>query len=513
MNMFRKSLGLLIAVCTIAVLLLTSQLRAQQRIDLTIESAVDIMMSNSYSITKLKMGIEQSRLNLKAERAGLKSKVYMNIVSPDLNRISDYKWNSTLQRNEIVRENTNRWQMDLSIKQPVILFGYPTNGNVSINYKVYRYGQSEDGDRYTNYYNRMYLQFEQPLFQPNELKNDLEEAKLDLEEEELDYIASQVEMIDDISDEYYSLFELAYNDVILNNYLSNLIEIDAVASDIVQQDTTRNIEKMQVELVMANAQDELSENQSEIRIDKASMLHRLRLNEDVILDIDPVITITPITVDQEEAVQYGLSLRPSMRLLEIDKRISEIEFEYTKASDAVKLDLEMTYGLERQDERYQAMWDNYDNSTSVTLNAYIPIWDWGRRKARIEARKISLDRLDVDIEERRNSIRKDVINAIINLNENQTRALKMQESVNIAKEITGTSINRYKNNEISLQDLIQIVSRQKETEENLLDSYLEYRNAILQLMIRTYYDYENNISLIDELKSNGDTNNNSYMSK
>lgn len=511
--MFRRSLGLLIAVCTILVLLLTSQLFAQQRINLTLESAVDIMMNTSYRITKLEMEIDQSRLNLKAERAGLKSKVYMNLETPDLNRTSDYKWNSTLQRNEIVRENTNRWQMDMAVKQPVILFGYPTNGNVSINYKMYRYGQSEDGDTYTNYYNRMYLQFEQPLFQPNELKNDIEEAELDLEEEELDFLTDQVEIIEDVSEDYYDLFRLAYRNIIFNNYMGYLTSIDSIVTAIVQQDSLRKIEKMQVELVIANTQDAIWGNQSELRTDIAELKQQLRLNEDDIIEIEPSIKIIPITVDQDKAIQYGYTLRPSLQLMAIEKRIEEIDFEDIKANDAFKLDLEITYGLERQDERYQAMWDNYDNSNSVTLNAYVPIWDWGRRKSRIEAGKIALNRMDVSIEETRKEIRTDVINAMTNLNENQARALNMQESVNMAKEITGSSIDQYKNNDISIQDLLQIVSRQKETEENFLNAYLEYRDAVLELMLNTYYNYEKNISLFDELKSRDETYNNSYMSK
>ena len=37
-----------------------------------------------------------------------------------------------------------------------------------------------------NYYNRYFVSYTQPLFQPNELKNDLEEAELDLESDEID---------------------------------------------------------------------------------------------------------------------------------------------------------------------------------------------------------------------------------------------------------------------------------------------------------------------------------------
>lgn len=486
-----------------AVLLLISSglVNAQEKISLTLEKAIDIMMNNSYQIKQLEMGIERSRLILKAERAGLKSKVYMNLETPNLNRTSDKKWNSTLQRNEIVRENSSKWQMDMAVKQPVILFGYPTNGNISINYMMYRYGQSEDGDSYTNYYNRLYLKFEQPLFQPNELKNDIEEAELDLEEEELDFIADQIEIIDDVSDEYYDLFRMAYQNIILNNYLNNLKEINECVSEIIKMDSARSIEKKQIELAMANTNDAIMGNQSELRSEKAKMIQSLRLDENTILDIDPLIKITLVSIDREQALEYGYSLRPSMRLLAIDKRKEEIDFQYVKASNAFKMDLEMTYGLEKQDVRYRSIWNNYDNSNSITLSAFLPIWDWGRRKARIEAGKVTLKKLDLDIEEKKKTIKTQIINAITNLNESQNRVLKMQESIKMAEEITGTFIEKYRKNEISLQDILQIVIRQKETEENFLNAYLDYRKSILALMISTYFNYENNISLLDELRS------------
>ena len=508
MNIFGKSLRLSSALCTIMALFLTSPIYSQQRIDLNLDKAVEIMMNNSYTIKRLEMSIQQSRFSLKAERAALKSKVYMNVISPDLNKAADYKWNSTLQRDEVVRQNSDRWQSQLSIKQPIIIFGYPTNGNISLNFQLYQYNQNKNNKLYTTFYNRTYLSFEQPLFQPNDLKNSIEEAELDLEEEELNYITDQVEIIKDISEEYYDLFELVYKSKTLNNYLNNLKEINTIVVDLAQRDTTKLFEKKQVELVTANAQDALMANQSEIRTDKARMIQRLRLSESDIIDVNTDIHIIPITVNQEQAIEYAFSLRPSMRFLEIDNRKTVIDFQNIKANDALKIDLEMTYGLEKSNDKFNTIWDKYDNSNSITLNTYIPIWDWGRRKARIEAGKISLNKMSLSIEERRTGIKTEVTNSILNLNENQARVLKMQESVNVANEITLNSINQYKNNEISLQDLLQIISRQKETEDNFLDSYLEYRYSVLNLMINTYYNYEKKSSLIDELKSKiGNKNN------
>jgi outer membrane protein len=478
-------------------------LSAGEEIEFTLDAAVEIMMNNSYRIKRLKMGIEQTRLWLKAEQAGLKSKVYMNVITPNLNKTSDYKWNSNLQRNEIIRENTNLWQMDFAIRQPIILFGYPTNGNISLNYKIWRYNQIEDGS-YTNFYNRLYLKLEQPFFTPNDKKNDLEEAKLELEEDELDYIRDQVDIMRDVSNDYYELFELAYRNEIFSDHINNLKEVENAVTEICLLDPSRTLEKKQVELELSNAEEELLANQSELRLEKVSMKQRLRLNEDDILHVVTPIEITPLRVDKTQALEYGFSLHPILRLSDINKRKSEIRLDNVRGSNAFYVNLEVTYGLEKQDERFQSIWNRYDNTNSVTINAYIPLWDWGQRRARIEAQKISLEREDLRIEENQKEIRIEINNAIINLNEYQARASNMQDNIKIAEEIFHESIKQYKENKITFHDLLQNVLRQKDTELNFLDIYLEYKKSILALMVNTYFDYENNISLIDKLRSTAD---------
>ena len=137
-----------------------------RRVDLTLESAVRMTIDDSYRVRRLRLDVDRTRSLLQAQRAGLKSRVFMNFQTPEFERISENKWNSTLGRDEIVREHSQRWQMDFSIEQPVILLGYPTNGYLSLNNRIYRYRQIGDEDD-ISYYNRYFIGYNQPLFQPN----------------------------------------------------------------------------------------------------------------------------------------------------------------------------------------------------------------------------------------------------------------------------------------------------------------------------------------------------------
>src|SRR5687768_2266648 len=74
---------------------------AQQvrQVDLTVERLVQLTMDNSYEIQLLRMGVEQTRLRLRAERAGLKSRVRLDMTVPTFESVSETQYNSSLGRN------------------------------------------------------------------------------------------------------------------------------------------------------------------------------------------------------------------------------------------------------------------------------------------------------------------------------------------------------------------------------------------------------------------------------
>ena len=496
MNMDKKKHGILLIF---PILLTVSSVLAKDQIELTLDNAVEISMRHSYQIRRLKLGIERSTMWLKARQADLKSNIFLNLKTPDLQNISDYKWNSVLYRDEIVHQNTQMWQSELSIRQPVMLLGYPTNGYVSLNYKVYRYGQQENGSSEVDFYNRLYVKFEQPFFKPNELKNDLEEAQLNLRDIQLNYISQRMNIIDDISDDYYDAFQFAYYEIIYQNQLQRLEQVFETAKGFEKFGNGHKKDRIQVQLEIANVRENLLENKSRLRMELADIKQRLNLNFDDSLFVRPVIDLKPVTIDLNQAIHYGFTLNPRLQRLGIYKRHAEIDLENIGGYNKFHMTLEATYGLEKSNHRFTNMWTQYDNSNSVTLNAYVPLWDWGRRRYRIEAEKRDVNRRILDIEEREEYIRKNITTSYTNLMEYQARFENMEESRRLAEEITELSIPDYQNGDASLQDILQIITRHRDTEIKLMDAFIGYKRAYMSLVDQTYYDFAQGMSVMETL--------------
>ena len=110
-----------------------------------------------------------------------------------------------------------------------------------------------------------------------------------------------------------------------------------------------------------------------------------------------------------------------------------------------------------------------------------------------------MSRRILDIEEREEYIRKAVTTSYTNLMEYQARFNNMQEGLALAEEVTALSINDYKDGESSLQDILQIITRHRETEIKRLEAFIGYKRAYMELVNLTYFDFEKSMSVMEAL--------------
>jgi outer membrane protein TolC len=197
-----------------------------------------------------------------------------------------------------------------------------------------------------------------------------------------------------------------------------------------------------------------------------------------------------VSVDIDRATQFALGLTPRLRQIDITYRESQIRLEETKARNAFRVDLAFTYGREMREEVFDQLWADPRNTYTVDVRAFIPIWDWGQRDARIQSSQITLDRNRLQREQAEIQIVSNVRNEVLNVQELQARALTMQNNLTLASEISEESLELYAQGNIAVVELLQSLRREQDTHENLLDAYLGWRRSLQRLQQQTYYDFE-----------------------
>jgi len=471
----------------------------QQVIDLTLERMVELTMANSFRIQRVNLDLQRTRYNLQAEQARLKSRVDLRMQVPTVNVQSENQFDAALGRNVIVRENSQRWQADLSITQPVVLFGYPTGGELSINSRLFQDKQVDgDGDVFNTYYNRYFVQYEHELFQPNELKNDLEQAQLSVEENELEYKGDVIQVIDGVSYTYLGIFEDAYSIEIQRDYIERLEEALSLAEDLASQDPDRESDVEQLTIELANAEQDILQTRAGFRRRAVEIKQDLRLSpNDSIVISNPEIRIAPVDFDTELAIQRARELTPRLRNIAIDYRRSEIGLEELEGRNGFRLDLELTYGREVRDQVWDDLFGQPEDSYSIQVNANLPIWDWGEREAREQSRRIGLQQTRLRMEEEQLEIDADIANQITALQENEDRVMSMTNNADLARRSTDRALERYGEGSGGVLELLQVLEREVDTQENMLDAYLSWERGLIRLRGATWWDWRLDVPALE----------------
>jgi outer membrane protein TolC len=466
-------------------------------LELTLDRMVELGLRDSYRVRQLRLEVERTRSLLRAAQAGLKSRVDLEVAAPEFQAITEQRWNSNLQRNELIAENSRRWQTNLSVRQPVILFGFPTNGTLSLNNRVYRYSQI-DGDEYDiQYYNRYFLGYDQPLFQPNEMKNDLEEAQLNLESSELEYQDDVVGMIDDLASDYYELVEDAQRQEMAADVVRDLETAIGIAREVAAASPARGIEIDQLQVELANAREDHSQAGSSLRLQTEDLKQRLRLPAATDILITPDLSVQPVQVNPERAIELARTLAPRMRTLAINVRENEIRMDETRGQGGFRMNLGFTYGREMEDPLFRNLLREPRNSYTLDVTARVPIWDWGQRGHRIQAQAHSLERARLSVEQAQSEIDTSVRSQVRSLEDYRQRLVNMQQNLDLARKTTDSTMDRYRSGEVGLVDLLQTIDREASTAENFLSAYMGYQRTLLRLNELTFYDFQSERPLVD----------------
>ena len=483
---------------------MASAQESPQIIELTMENMVDLAMSTSFEVRRLNLEVERDQHNLRAQRARLRSSADLELTTPSFRRTSEPKWNYELQRDEIIQEETRRWEAEISIRQPVVLFGWPTNGYLSINSRVYQYTQFEDdGTKDTNYYNRYYFSYTQPLFQPNGLKNSLEQAELSLESTWIDFNRDVLNLVSGVSEVYHDLLEEHNLRSVRLELVTDLERALEIGEELLRGDSSRGVEVDQIRIELANARESLQSQESSLRLELAEVKQGLGLLDTDSIDFEPMFQLDPVQVDMNEAVDYALELTPTTRQFEIGLRNQEIGLERTKNRGAFRLNLNMSYGREVLDDQFGNLWKNPESSYTINVSADLPLWDWGERKARIASSEIGIEQTKLFWEETRIRIVSDVRNEVLNVRDREGRTLALQENLDLARGVSAANFQRFQAGTISAQELILSLLRQADTNENFLESYVNWKSSLRRLQRQTYYSFEQNRPFLEILTEEG----------
>jgi outer membrane protein TolC len=455
---------------------------AQQK--LTLSEAIKIAQQSSRSIKKSKLNLYGNQRSLDAQRAALKSRFALAFTPFDYNRQRSFNdlfstWNTNEDYNSFA---------NLSISQPIVA----TDGTISlINRLGYRDNYSEFQDvRTKTYSNNLYLQLDQPIFTYNRTKIQLKELELNLENATISNSLQLLSLEQSVTQSFYAFYQRQNNlQIAIDEYENQKISYE-ITKNKVDADLLAKEELYQAELNLATSKSTLENNEVLLAnsADEFKLLLGVPLTEEITVEVD--INFITREVDLNQALQHALDNRMELRERAIDIERSQFELIRTKALNEFKGAVSLSLGVFGDSERAPDIYAVPDVNPRVAVSFNIPIFDWGEKRARIDAANANRQIRQIDLEVEKNDIMINIRKVYRNLQNLENQILIAEQNVKNANLTYDINLERYKNGDLTSIDLNRFQSQLSEKKSTYADALINYKIELLNLKILSLYDFE-----------------------
>ncbi len=463
---------------------LYSPIKAQtDTISLTLKDVIEMARRQSLNAFIAKNTYLEGYWQFKTYRADLYPSLWLNsnVVTYD----SGNKWISATQEYDYRQETTNN--IGLSLRQNIV----PTGGEISLNSKVYRNHNINDGElSYRT--NPIDITITQPLSGYNQIKWNRKLEPLNYEIIKKSYLQSQQSIARQTVNQF---FRLASAELVLAisefNY-SNADTLYRIGTGRFEIGTITQDELLNLELTRLNAEKSLTSASLSLQRAKANLNSFLRLPKEVEVKCVLPEEIPKLQIEVDKAVDLAFENNPDILnnkrdLIIQDRNVAEAR------SKRFGADLVLSYGIDQVaydiDEMYSPPYSN-SNLASVGLN--VPLVDWGNTrgqflmaKSRREITKYEVEQSIVDFEQ-------NVTNTVIefNLQEQQLKiAQKAEEVGKLGFEVTK---QRFLIGKVDVLRLNEARTGMENSRISYIENLQSYWDYIFYIQILTLYDFIDN---------------------
>ncbi len=499
MYLLQKSI--LVLLLSITVIPLIS---AQQIYNLDLESSIELAKERSKTMLMLKQNMKKATFDLKAATSSLKTHVNMNLTIPQYTETVNQFQDSSGISFYPVRQN--QLSSTLTINQPL-----PTDGLMYITSGAESFADYYAHDRNAQISSSIGLQ--QPIaafFGYNQLQMGFKQAKLayDLSSKQLK--RAELDLVYDISQAFFNL--ISYHELmnIAHMNLNRQQEAYNIAQNKFKAGLIREVEALQMEVDLSEASNNYDINSLDYYAQVSLFKEKLGINLTDSVAIKSDLSYNQVYVDPEKAVALALANRLELKENEIQIELSQMEIKKRRAAGRISGNILLNYnfiGVNKSDlaipleSSLDYSWQNMMSrrgSFGVGLTVSIPIIDWGENRAKVNSALATLKINQIQQDADKVTIERDIRTTVNKLQNNLKRLQLLEKNVVVAEKSFEISRQRYANGDIDSQAMALERERLNMAYQSRLDSFINYKLLLSDVMRKTFYDFEKNVSMIDQ---------------
>ncbi len=496
MTILKPTIALLISI------LFTSLVTAQPIFNLDLESSISMAKEKSRTMLRLKQSLEGVGYDLKAATSRFKTHVDLDLVAPRYSKtIRQFEDSLGLYFYPVSQNVLNGY---LTINQPL-----PTDGRLFI-----RSGMENITDYYYGKRNSQLtsiIGLSQPIeafFGYNNIAMGYKQAKLSYDRSLKQLKRAELDLVYNISQAFFTLLSYHERLNIARLTMQRQEEAYEIAQSKYKAGLIREVEALQMEVDLGDALNSYD-------IANVNYLAQMNLfKEEVGMELSDSVTIKTeldyktVTVDPEKAVSLAMENRLELKEDEINIELNSMEIKRRKAEGRINGDISFNYEFKGVNQSSRSLpietslndtWSDLQRrpgNLGVGLTVNIPIIDWGENRARVRSAQATLNQNLIQLSGDKINIERDVRTTVNRLQSNLRRLQLLEKTVVIAEKSFEISRQRYSNGDIDSQSMALERERLNTAYITRLDAFINYKLYLADIMRKTFYDFEKNVSLL-----------------
>lgn len=459
---------------------------------LTLEKALEIAFKNSPSIQEARFNLTISGENLKAQQSGLKSQFLLTLTPLTVSQTRNFS-DLTSRYNT---QDLTRSALRFSITQPIKW----TDGTLTL---VDSFNWQKAASSYTGsvseatFNNSLTLRLTQPIFTYNRTQMTIRQLELSLENSQINYALQKLSIERQVTQQFLNLYASWESLKISEEELKNATESYQIIESKVKAGISAPVELYQADLTRLSSIAGLENKQMSFQnsLDSFKILLGLPLTEEIEIVAD--IRKKLVEVNLDKAVEHAQANRMELRQRDNSIRSALDSLMRAEAENEFKGSIDLSLGLTGVNSQLQNLYESSNTDKQIAVSFNIPVFDWGQKTHRIAASQASIDTQRLSASELRKQITLEIRQAYRNLR-NQTRQIEIAEiNVQNAQRTYEINLERYKNGDLSSKDMQFYQLQLSQQKLNEVQALISYKLTVLDLKIRSLFDFENNRSIVD----------------
>jgi outer membrane protein TolC len=482
----------------LGMLLGTMNLYGQAQQSLTLEESIEIAKQNSPLARAANFALVSAKWRYKSFRADLLPSLDLDGEVPGFSRaITSNKLDdgSTIYQ----EESQSQSSVNLSVNQNIM----PTGGRLSLSSGINRLILFDRGINGENVYfwqsTPLVATYFQPLFQFNSLKwrNRIEPLR---------YQIAQKEFVEDMEDLAFNTTQSFFD------FLLTKINVEVAEFNVTVNDSIYNISKgryqvgsiaendlLQSELALRNAENSLTTARLNFERAEENFKALLGIPDDTEIDVTAPQEAPDLNIDVDRALELARENNSTSLEFELNEIQANQAYDRARKEAGFSASLQASYGLNQTSEDFDQLYNDPQNRQFFTVGFQIPIFNWGKNTAEIQAARnqqaatantIAYQKLQFDLNVR------STVREFSQLRD-QVELAKISDE--IADRRYNVAKNRYLIGKIDVTNLFIAQNEKDSARRSYIQALRNYWTGYYNLRRLTLFDFENNRPISAEL--------------